>query len=574
MDSYQNPRCSIESIALDNIDNTIPETYHLLTPSSENLRSPRTAPPLGEPQAKSRISILDILGFILSLTCLSIALICILKSSVAVRLGQTNQLIVIGFLLSLMGYCTTFQVKKLLLTYEARSGRTTLQNLDALLTSGLIGAIGKNVQIGYRILLLLLFALPLVSSVGYKTFTNGSSRGDPYPVPGSFGATGPPGIQNIGFGLSLFVNARVPWFEDPGFQRAYGFNMWVDSETTTIMVDGPLPGLVDDLQSKLKTGESTDLTADVSAIVCSHNDQLSNSSSSLNDTFYTELEKDTMPKVASKHWITNQDYWVGFMSPKRADFSTVWISWWSPSDNFGSQVREYSLSRQKLTSTWRITPNSISLINTTYTRSSQQDIVEMDLLNNNVLAVGSLFIVPFTEFDWTFRFLLRPYLDNTKYNKFIKNDASLVASAVWSRIVALNGPEVGENHRANLQYNTTAIAQKTRTTLRRNWKLVFLLALNPIIIFVALISQAVNFYKAPVGEGFGLISILAAAKADTLHLLQGAGLSGKLSSEVKMRFDVQPARHYKRFAQEFGKVEVVFGEGGKSSELRIGEVYS
>ncbi|RDW63405.1 hypothetical protein BP6252_10950 [Coleophoma cylindrospora] len=574
MDSYQNSRCSIESIALDNRDNTIPETYHLLTPSSDNLRSPRTAPPLGEPQAKSRISILDILGFILSLTCLATALVCVLKPSVAVSLGQTNQLIVIGFLLSLMGYCTTFQVKQLLLAYEAQCGRTTLQNLDALLTSGLTGAIGKNIRTSYRISLLLLFALPLVLSVGYKTFTNGSSRGDPYLVPGSFGATGPPGIQNIGFGLSLFVNATIPWFEDPGFQRAYGFNMWVDSDTTTIMVDGPLPGLVDDLQSKLKTGESIDLTADVSAFVCSHNYQLSNTSESLNNTFYAELNKKTMPRVATKHWITNQDYWVGFMSPNRADFSTIWISWWFGTENFGSHVQEYSLSREKLTSTWRITPNSISLINTTYTRSSQQDVVEMDSLKDNVLAVGSLFIVPFTEFDSTFRYVIRPDLDNTKYNKFIKNDASLVASAVWARIVALNGPEVGDRHRPNLQYNTTAIAQKTRTTLRRDWKLVFILTLNPFIIFVVLISQAVIFYKAPIGEGFGLISILAAAKSDTLHLLQGAGLSGKLSSEVKMHFDVQPAKHYKRFAQEFGKVEVVFGEGGKSSELRTGEVYS
>lgn len=100
-----------------------------------------------------------------------------------------------------------------------------------------------------------------------------------------------------------------------------------------------------------------------------------------------------------------------------------------------------------------------------------------------------------------------------------------------------------------------------------------LLAINPVALALALLIRVFLPYEAHVSEGFGLISILAAAWSSTLHLLQGAGISGKLSKEMKMSFDVQHASDYKGLAQELGKVRIVFREGGKSSGLRKGEIY-
>lgn len=68
--------------------------------------------------------------------------------------------------------------------------------------------------------------------------------------------------------VSLFINATAPEFQDPGFDRAYGFNMYVVTENRTAMLDSPLPELVTRLQSSIGLGESTSLTAEVSAVVC------------------------------------------------------------------------------------------------------------------------------------------------------------------------------------------------------------------------------------------------------------------------------------------------------------------
>lgn len=85
----------------------------------------------------------------------------------------------------------------------------------------------------------MLVVAPILSIV-YKTLGGGSSTSTGPDISIQIGLTGPPDTRNIGYGLSQFVNATLPWFEQPDIGRPYGFNTYVLNENTTAMLDGPM----------------------------------------------------------------------------------------------------------------------------------------------------------------------------------------------------------------------------------------------------------------------------------------------------------------------------------------------
>ncbi|PMD45636.1 hypothetical protein L207DRAFT_578542 [Hyaloscypha variabilis F] len=296
------------------------DAYRLLSPEQEMEDVQPLA--VGKPQHKNRLSITDIVTAILCICFFAIAFICVRSANIALELGQKNQLIVVGLLLSLMGLCTSKQVLRLLAAIEASTGKTTLQNLDAILSSSIISS---QTSFQYRMALALLLATPLALSVGYKRFQGGTTSKMLSIEDLQFGLTGPPGTQDIGYGLSLFVNATLPWFADPRLHSAYGFNMYVLSENKTAMLDGPLPESVQKLQDLLYTGDSMTVTAKIHAVVADLCNGLSNTPEFLNNSFYDNVDA-TDSYMAAKQWISTESYWVGLMTKNNTDASTMWIS--------------------------------------------------------------------------------------------------------------------------------------------------------------------------------------------------------------------------------------------------------
>jgi hypothetical protein len=90
----------------------------------------------------------------------------------AVFLSQTNQLIVVGLLLTIMALCTEVQIRQFSLLAEAHWGQSTLQNFEALLVDD---PWARNLSPMPHIVLLCLFALPLGLSASYKNFAGGST---------------------------------------------------------------------------------------------------------------------------------------------------------------------------------------------------------------------------------------------------------------------------------------------------------------------------------------------------------------------------------------------------------------
>ena len=117
---------------------------------------------------------------------------------------------------------------------------------------------------------------------------------------------------------------------------------------------------------------------------------------------------------------------------------------------------------------------------------------------------------------------------------------------VWARVVSHNGhqnifrADQRPDHAARTFYpKTPQEIQKTHTavTLKRSGWLIFLLAINPIIVILTIGFKSF-LYSIPVSDGFGLVSLLSGVEKESLRLLGGAGLSGTLGDDVYVRFVV------------------------------------
>lgn len=197
---------------------------------------------------------------------------------------------------------------------------------------------------------------------------------------------------------------------------------------------------------------------------------------------------------------------------------------------------------------------------------------------------------------------------------------------IWSRVTSLNGPEIVnqtldkmiEFHEqyvtsgSLLYYSPLDTAHISNVALKRNWGLYAVILVHPVLFLLATAWKAA-LNSAPVGEGFGLISILAGLKVDedddnddqTLGrggggrgVLRGATLSGRLRKEIRVRIDVLECKqnnpeiigtgHAGHLDEEFlprhgaavhvadtppPRIQYTIDGNGKNSRLRRGYTY-
>ncbi|KAI0192030.1 hypothetical protein EV127DRAFT_492162 [Xylaria flabelliformis] len=88
----------------------------------------------GKPTVKKIIQPTHLLAAIVSLISLALSIIAVDNEALSWFLGQdTDQLIVVGFLLSIMNICLSTVVPMLFLLLEARFGQYKIQNYDSIL---------------------------------------------------------------------------------------------------------------------------------------------------------------------------------------------------------------------------------------------------------------------------------------------------------------------------------------------------------------------------------------------------------------------------------------------------------
>ncbi|KAL2432492.1 hypothetical protein ABEF95_011625 [Exophiala dermatitidis] len=517
--------------------------------SEERLLSPSC----GKPGAKERVPRKDVYLVLIELACLAGGLLTVFYSRLAIFLGQINQLIVIGFLLAVMSLCLEGQVLRTALIHTASRTGSTIQDLDALLRKD---PFASKVHFAYRLLLLCLLGLPLLLSVGYKRFTGGQSMiqlkngGD-----GFFGFSSTPGKQRIGDGLSILSDVYVPFWIDPGLNRTYGFNMYVapDNKTAAI-VDSPFPAYLKSLQSTLLNGESLTMSARVNATV---SEMVNPTEAERNSAdYWTAVEEDFDHDFALNGGDVrgaNNALWAGMSGNFLTNFSVMYFSSWNSTRNesFTSEAIRTEQTRRMAQATWLITPSNITLTETAIIANSVQG--NQSLLQNNAIGLQELFSTFLGEYDWhnrasAFEFPYpAPDDGQLRYFQPVNTVPALAAAMAWARITSLDTidrPQGIQSPQLRAQTGYDKAAQaivifKYVPTLRRQALLIAILLLNPLISLTCLLVKGLFLYASPIGDQFNTISLLAAAAGSDLSAMKGASLSGELSREVKVAFNVE-----------------------------------
>ncbi|KAK5713944.1 hypothetical protein LTR15_010850 [Elasticomyces elasticus] len=519
---------------------------------------------------------LDGAALVLAVACCIVA-ICVVKiDSLAWRLGSTQQIVVVGLMISIMNLCLGYVAPFLCIQWEVRHGRTTLQNLDALLKKT---AFGPQMDFGWRAVMLFFMLLPLGLSLAYKQFFNDGASIIHWKVDENFGMYPPPGWRHT-TGTSLMYNASLPFIQTswanhslPNSATAYGFNTLVLNETATAMLDAPAPSFVTDVQSKLNFGETQNVTTNVYAVLSVYNISVNAHRHETNESDFWSYYVDQGSVVASDtlngwsigrlgNWDVQQNrdqswmFLAVFPTPSGTHNLTTFIPY----------ARMYSFSRVPCDGTWSITTGGVHLVEgTCYTEPGTAlhdpdytDIYQY-ILTNSQLALFQGYSDILGE---TLGRLKDVPNEPTSHIWGETTFTTMAASMLWSRLAAVEGP--GYPHRnftyrvpnvggasdepyddvtatpeeAGLRYRRSVKISSSRLSLRRSGLLYMICAIQPLILLALLVLSRV-LYTTPVDRRFGIIALLAGVHLTGLDVLHGAAFSGSLRATVPLAIEIE-----------------------------------
>ena len=508
---------------------------------------------LGVPCHIRRFPWIDLGATAVVLLAFIVASTAVLHKPTAVSLGETNQLITLGLMLSIMGYCTQTQLQKLSLYHEARTSRPTLQNFEAILCTKYFS---QATSLQPRLVLLFLFVLPLGLSVSYKKFIGGFTTIGVQSTDATFGLTAAPGYQLIGNGLSLLVEVYLPFWIKSSLGRTYGFNLYIADNRTAAILDAPLPKDLLRLQASLNGHESINITAKVNATVTQSIDISPSDRYNYDGYWYAKEslfnQSGLIPDNVTNE--THQNIWAGTNMNQvtlNYDYTEIFLSLWNDTKNqtFYSEAERFISSRRTCVGVWNLTRSNVNLVDVTSLQSADEiDASQQRIIENGMNMIRPIFLQFLGEYDWKTRKAWDQPLPGTssstgppQFYPTINTRPALVAAMLWARMTSENGPErprISGYERIYASYTKPAaditLAKKIVTLQRSPW-LIVVLAIHPLLIISAVLAKA-TLYTTPIGDGFGLISLLAGITDEGLHVLRGAALSGRLSEKVRVRF--------------------------------------
>ena len=535
---------------------------------------PRDLPDLGKPRAKTHLDKNSILALVCSLSCLAIACFTVLPHfSIPWKLGVTRQFQIIGFLLSLMNQCFLTVASKFFLLVEARFGHSYLQNYDAILRNSFTL---PSTNYFWRGILVTIILMPITLGLVYKEFDSGVAQSRITNNTDSFyGLTAPAGLQESSAGsqgLSLMANATLSFYSAtykdpvmPSFPQAYGFNTLLLSNESSAKLDAPFPDYVESIQGNLKVGEAYELTAPVLGTVTSYNDSIESHRD--DDDFWSyylnqmndDNDSDSQDeKIGSTLYTQNLFIPKQYMTILMNDLqlrNTSWIFAGFVSQGLITNQSEagagfkktsmlFQTQRKSCNGTWRITYNSVQLLNGSCNQPPLPDRSQV-LFTNATLAIPEWYVPSFVEY-------LAPFATTRQYSVWlIPTFTTVVNGALWSRALALNyvdgcGPnksipsdsDPNDILLADLCYHIDDYVLSARPAMNTSPWLFIALSIQPALTIIFLFAS-LSMYSTPLDGGFGMVAILAGVRTKTLKLLQGASFSGELKESLRVKIAVQ-----------------------------------
>jgi hypothetical protein len=530
---------------------------------------------------KSRVDSLDTFAFTISLICCVLSILSVARDDIAWRLTVTNQITVVGFLLSIMNLCLGRVIPFLFLLLECRFGPSKLQNYDGILLNQVFT---PRLDFIWRIILLATLALPIALSVAYKRFQLGGTSSFTIDatfitgLPALYGLFSVPQINTLrgnNMALSLYFNATLPFRvasspnigqsgsgQEPPFPgvfpQVYGANTMLLSSESTVLLDMPQSTRLMALQNWLYDGESLNVSASVHGSVTVRNTTVAVKD---DPKFMSACFNSTMALVTLDLFT---GYSVYLLSPaSTADQSQIWVGLVphrseaerlddpepdlsDECTRFSKYAKRYDMSRQECQGSWSVTRGGIQLT------SGACNGIPLARLQQYVYTKNTFFL------GNTWRPILAESIGlfATERNESAWSDPAMtttVATMLWSSAVGLNGPGNLRNQstsrtygvlegrnitlqEAGILYPLEEVIISTRRTLVKSGWLYFVLTLQPLLT-LATIFASMLMNSTPIDRGFGLISILAGIERSSLRLLEGASLSGKLRGDARLRID-------------------------------------
>jgi hypothetical protein len=536
----------------------VPTTSSYLLTNYAHLQQVDRTPALGEPSKRNLFSYTHLLAVGVSLGCLLLGILTILPTlSLAWRLGFSGQIVVIGFLLGIMNICMRTVLPFAFLLMEARFGRSRLQNYEAILTGKFVAS---HISHFWQLALLVLIVLPLGLSVAYKRFLGGTASaaltlghqgryGIDFPRIGSWS----PANDALYLLISSFAafqtasglgNAAYPRPNE--FPLAYGYNTLLLSNDSAAILDIPTGSYISMLQSRMLAGETVDITASVDAYVATYN--TSTTALRTDDALWVNAIKSStgngLGGLSTIYLFKGMGARLGMMPFGNNDQvlfglyydSTDWGGMFFHSDPgdsefvpFRQRAQMYSIKRAQCHGHWSLNTTSILLLDGNCDNKTP---VDSSVLQQPNMAPYPYDILP--PLGHTFEY----FANNETDSVWLRATCAVsVVTMYWARgffMLYRQGPGMSY---APIDENIRSV----RHTLHAGGLLYLVLAVQPALTAVGFMLT-VWLYKVPIGEGFGIVSILSGLEPASLGLIQGAGLSGKLRAPV--RLDVTSQRMY------------------------------
>lgn len=344
-------------------------------------KEPRTA--VGIPRTKRRLTLINLAAAIVSVACMAAGLASVAHEDLSWQLGRgAYQLIILGFLLSIMGLCLSTVVPTFFILIEAHRGSSFLQTYDAILRNA---PMGPNIPVYWRLVLAGMKALPLGLSVAYKSFAGGeSSRIVPigeYELSNiTFGHHNLLGPRRAGAQIALFFNITLPYIiattgsssqDEESLSHSpnpYGINTLVIDNRTAAVLDTSSPDLLAKAQDILTNEESWRMTVDVAGVVATLGQEKSTHPQRWNETFMdacarSRYRNGTSPNEASTDSVVHLINGPIFENGSRHVVYLCFVQESTPVDcaQMSSTCEPFDVSKNSCQATWSVTHRSIEL---------------------------------------------------------------------------------------------------------------------------------------------------------------------------------------------------------------------
>ena len=333
-----------------------------------------------------------------------------------------------------------------------------------------------------------------------------------------------------------------------------------------------MPDYVSSIQATLLEGESQSVSAPVRATISTYNstaedwrddpswwNQFAVSEIGTNFVYLDLYENRSIGFLA--HDFANATYgnsswcFIGFV-PSGFDDSTI-------DNTFQHNALEFNTRRDFCQGTWMVTQNRVELTGGNCNPFSLPD-SDQEIVTGSSFAFTKYYLPTVVDFLGTFA------KERSNSLWLLPRFTATVAGMYWSRMTTLEGYH-SEHHPGipsdpTLYYPVTDSIVSTRITMDPSWVLYLVLAIQPLLTILFFIT-ALTFSHTPLDGGFGITAILAGAREESLKMLQGASMSGRLSDPVRMQIAVSEPVGPDGRGKLTPEIEYVIGGTGRNGVL-------